>query len=345
MTGTQQNRQDTIRHRLLPVKDTFKFGKLKVFSFQDTIRRVPAATDSIHEQRQVKQVYYQAPVITDTTTACHKNPLWFVTFKDSTSFLFSTDSSINDNVAYFFTSENRKKTEEKKAILYSHLKQGSVAEKSESVPDWIVPVILLSALLFAVVRNTTIASVRNILRFLSGRGTSAPAARDAAGLFQWQSTLVNLASFISISIFISISLTHLGYNPAGFSPFVVWLVCFATVVAAITARHLVCLVTGDLSGEKDLFREYLISIYNLYRLSGIVYIILSIAILYTRLIPPDTLAKAGITVAASLYIIRVIRLLVIFVNRRVSILYLILYLCALEILPVAVLVKYVTGLQ
>ena len=45
-----------------------------------------------------------------------------------------------------------------------------------------------------------------------------------------------------------------------------------------------------------------------------------------------------------MYSIRVIRLLIIFLNRNISIFYLILYLCALEILPVLIVVKYFTGL-
>jgi hypothetical protein len=45
-----------------------------------------------------------------------------------------------------------------------------------------------------------------------------------------------------------------------------------------------------------------------------------------------------------MYLIRVIRLIIIFLNRNISIFYLILYLCALEILPVLIVIKYFTGL-
>ncbi len=52
----------------------------------------------------------------------------------------------------------------------------------------------------------------------------------------------------------------------------------------------------------------------------------------------------GIIVLGILYLIRVLRLFVIFINRNISILYLILYLCALEILPILISVKYISGL-
>jgi len=45
-----------------------------------------------------------------------------------------------------------------------------------------------------------------------------------------------------------------------------------------------------------------------------------------------------------LYLIRIIRLFLIFLKRSVSILYWILYLCALEFLPAAVTIKLAAGL-
>ena len=53
---------------------------------------------------------------------------------------------------------------------------------------------------------------------------------------------------------------------------------------------------------------------------------------------------AGIIIIGLMYLIRVVRLLIIFLNRNISIFYLILYLCALEILPGLIIVKYFTGL-
>ena len=65
---------------------------------------------------------------------------------------------------------------------------------------------------------------------------------------------------------------------------------------------------------------------------------------YTRILPVRDFVEAGIIVLGFMYLVRVIRLLIIFLNRNISIFYLILYLCALEILPVLIVVKYFTGL-
>jgi hypothetical protein len=116
------------------------------------------------------------------------------------------------------------------------------------------------------------------------------------------------------------------------------------VTAAITLRHIICIIIGNISNEEETFREYMIGVYHTYRAGGIVFLLIGLIILYTTFLPSGVWFTAGIILAATLYIIRIIRLFLIFMTRHVSILYLILYLCALEILPVVIIVKYVTGL-
>ena len=65
---------------------------------------------------------------------------------------------------------------------------------------------------------------------------------------------------------------------------------------------------------------------------------------YTEILPVKVFILSGIFILAIIYLIRVVRLFIIFLNRNISIFYLILYLCALEILPVLIIVKYFTGL-
>jgi hypothetical protein len=98
------------------------------------------------------------------------------------------------------------------------------------------------------------------------------------------------------------------------------------------------------SDSQDVFREYLISVYQSYRFSAVFLFIIIILIFYTSLIAVGDLIIAGLIIVGIMYLIRVIRLLIIFINRSISIFYLILYLCALEILPVLIIAKYFTGL-
>ena len=93
-----------------------------------------------------------------------------------------------------------------------------------------------------------------------------------------------------------------------------------------------------------MFTEYLLSIYQFYRFSASFIFVVTILISYTTIFPVKSYFTAGVIVLAILYLIRVIRLFIIFINKNISLFYLILYLCALEILPVLISVKYISGL-
>jgi hypothetical protein len=132
--------------------------------------------------------------------------------------------------------------------------------------------------------------------------------------------------------------------PAGINGILFWLICVGVVITAVFLRHIVCSITGSISGEKDVFRNYLLGVYQSYRFSALFLFTLVILMSYTRILPARECFVAGIVVLGIIYLIRVFRLVRIFLNRNISIFYLILYLCALEFLPVVISVKYFTGL-
>jgi hypothetical protein len=105
-----------------------------------------------------------------------------------------------------------------------------------------------------------------------------------------------------------------------------------------------CNVTGKISGETNAFNEYIITIYLSYRYLAFISFILAVMVTYTRLFNAQLLFFAGLIMVGVVYLIRIIRFFMIFIGKNISILYLILYLCALEFLPVLILMKYVTGL-
>jgi hypothetical protein len=123
-----------------------------------------------------------------------------------------------------------------------------------------------------------------------------------------------------------------------------WLICLIIIIISITIRHIVCAITGNISGANDVFKEYLVGIYQSYRFSALFLFVLIILILYTTILPVTASFLIGGIILGIIYLIRVLRLILIFINRNISIFYLILYLCALEILPALIFVKYFRGL-
>lgn len=330
--------QDTIRQKIL-------FGNDTLNQLQDTtplqVKVQPESLKAIPVLRQ----YSPAPqIITDTTTLCSRNPVADVTFYDSASFVYRLEPAIADKFAFTFTEINREKYLKEKEVLVKTLKDGDYLPPRPYNADWMIPVLLFSAFLFALVSTIPGNFFNSMIRFLTMRGVNENSSRDTGVLFQWQSTILNLASFLTISLFGYLLLKNYGVEIEGIGGFLTWAICFGVVIAAITLRHIICNITGNVSSEQETFMEYMVGIYHTYRAAGILFLLISMLVLYTTFLPAGFWFSIGIFLATVLYIIRIIRLFLIFMIRHVSILYLILYLCALEILPVVIIVKYVTGL-
>jgi hypothetical protein len=326
--------QDTIRQKILTGTDTLARSQVK-----DSVRSDAAKISTVKYNPVILK-----PEIKDTVTDCTRNRFADVTFWDSASSVRTIRDGEPTPFPYNFLAQNRDLYSRNHQILISSLKEGDKMPGEQFRADWIVPLLIFSAFLLGIVRSVPGNFFRNMFRFLFMRGVNENASRDTGTLFQWQSTLMNLSAFISVSLFCYLMLRHYDISIPGISKPVLWLICLGGVIVAVTLRHFVCNITGNVSDQTEIFREYTICIYQVYRFGGIIFMILSILILYMVSVPAQVWFTAGIAITGLLYLLRVIRLLLIFITRRVSILYLILYLCALEILPVVILVKYVTGL-
>ena len=307
---------------------------------QDISKQLP---DSSVTGRPLRTFHIQPAIIsdnTDTAAVCYRNSI----AADSTDVFSHINTDQLQKFPFVFTATNRKIQEEFKADLVRHLKNGNELPVDLFQNDWILPVILLTVFLYGVIYSESVKFFRGIIKFATLGGINESVSRDMGGLFQWQSTLFNLASFINISLFAFLTALWYDFMPFEAKRTVYWLISLGIIISALTVRHLICIIVGNLSGETEVFREYLIGIYQAYRLAGVFLLVIAILILYTTFIPANILFYSGFSVLALLYFIRIFRLLMIFINRHVSIFYLILYLCALEILPVVIILKYVTGL-
>jgi hypothetical protein len=312
---------------------TFSLPEVKKFPSQDSARHArPAAIKTGNE------------VLADTTSVCKRNIIADITFNDSTNFITTIDPGFRNSFPFTFTEKNMGRQVEAKATLVKHLKTGQNIPAQPLHNDWIILIILISSFLFSLIRATSRNLFPGIIRFFLFRGIQDPSSRDLGGLFNWQSTVLNLASFLIIGLFMYCLALFNDFIPAGLTSMKGYLISLGIIISAVTLRHIVCLITGNISGQRDVFGEYLVGVYQSYRLSAMVLFIIIILLSYTLVLPTRLYFISGIIALGVMYLIRIIRLLIIFINRNISIFYLILYLCALEILPVGISVKYFTGL-
>ena len=282
--------------------------------------------------------------LVDTTSVCERNIIADITFNDSANFITTLDRGFSNRFPFVFTEKNKLRQDQAQAALFSQLKTGEQIPPKLLHDDWIILVILASAFLYTIIRSTSKRMFPGIMRFFLLRRINDPSSRDIGGLFSWYSTILNFASFIIISLFIYCTALFNDLVPSGIAGMTGYFIALGIIISAVTLRHITCLVTGNLSGQQEVFRDYLIGVYQSYRLSALFLFIIVILFSYTLLFPAKVYIVFGIIGIGLMYFIRILRLLKIFINRNISIFYLILYLCALEILPVGISVKYFTGL-
>jgi hypothetical protein len=279
----------------------------------------------------------------DTTSVCSRNSIIDLTFHKSADIAFIKTTDITNYFPFLFTEINNQKKAEARTAILEHLKQGETIPGRPLHADWITGVILLATILYSLVSTSSKNMLPGVTRFFLFRGINDPSSRNIGGLFHWQSTIINFVSFLVISLFAYSVLEYFEVIPDNKSRLILWLITLGIVIAMFTLRHIICIFTGKASGQNEAFREYLLAIYQSYWFSALFLFAINLMIFYTVFLPSSTWYISGIIVFGLMYLIRITRLLVIFLNRKISIFYLILYLCALEILPVLIAVKYFTG--
>jgi hypothetical protein len=287
----------------------------------------------------------QKVVIDDTLSVCSRNSIADVTFYDSLNFIKDLKFIPAGRIGYRENTEIADSSQQMgQMVLVNDLKNGDPFPEKPFHNDFITIALFLSAFLLLSVRSALRKTLQEITRFFLFRGINESSSRDMSSLFNWQSTVINFISFLILSLFAFNAFTYFGIRSPGTSPSLFMLILFGIVVFGITSRHFLCKAAGNLSGEGDVFNEYLIAIYQSYRFSSIFLFTIVVLITYTVFIPQKIWLITGFLVLIVFYVFRVSRLFLIFLKRGISILYLILYLCALEILPVLILLKYFSGL-
>jgi hypothetical protein len=160
-------------------------------------------------------------------------------------------------------------------------------------------------------------------------------------VISWPPILRNLFTIFNVSLFASVSLllTNTIRQESAAASITLTAIIAGSFLAALMLRHLTCIILAETTGLKSAYREYMNIIYNTWFADAIILFILNALILFAPVSNPVPFIWSGIIITAIFLIVRGLRLLAIFLNRHTSISYFILYLCALEILPVLVILK------
>lgn len=156
-------------------------------------------------------------------------------------------------------------------------------------------------------------------------------------------TLLLASSFMGLATLAYFAENLFTFRIFGLSGFSLWGLNLLIISISVALRYILIGILGVFSGARTSFEEYGFNIAQSYKFLAIPLLFINFSVPYLEVIPDLILLILGAILIANLLIFRTIRLMTIFVNRGSSLLYMILYLCALEITPILVLAKYLRG--
>lgn len=209
--------------------------------------------------------------------------------------------------------------------------------------DWFVGVILFSLFL--------LASVRFLFgKYLSKLVESIFNFHTANNLFLERniniikaSTIINILFVVNISLFVINVMNHSSVSSSqeyGFKEFVFLLVgvFFLYIGKVIVVRGLGYVFKGDNESK-----EYLFTIFLYNKNIGLFLFPVIIALPFVQSFAVGWLMYIGGLMILFFYVLRILRGVKILFRKHVSIFYMILYLCALEIFPLLIIYKLLVG--
>jgi len=300
--------------------------------------------DTLQDVIRSNNIVLNDSIAVKPDSLCIRNSITDVSYYDTINVVTKIKWGSYNKFPFLFIEKNVQIQDEKRTSLLKHLKSGQDLPLQPLHEEWIIGILLIAAFLFSFIRASTKNGLPEAKRFSLLGGSGDLSSINTSGLFYWQSTILNLISFLTIALFAYCCAFYFNLIPYNISGIFYWLIALALIISSVTLRHFVCIIAGKVSGERELFLEYLHVVYQFYRFSALILIVIIIVMSYTVFLPISTCITSGIIVLCIMYLIRILRLMILFINRNISIFYFILYICALEILPVLVLVKYVSGL-
>lgn len=208
-----------------------------------------------------------------------------------------------------------------------------------STQDWIIFPSIGILLLLAYIKIFYSNSISSLFRggifyFIAGRLT-----KENSLLWDRLFILLDTLFFITIPLGISLAMAHLELIPEKLSPFKIFILSLAILLAFRVFRFISIKAIGLVSNkQKDLNHLY----FNTLLYPRIISVLLGpvvVLLVYINQSLTTTLLIVSASAVVIAMVYRTLRALQVFINKGFSLFYLILYLCALEIIPILLLAK------
>ncbi len=206
--------------------------------------------------------------------------------------------------------------------------------------DILLFLLLFLASLLAYIRINTNYYIRQISVSVFSFAYSRTLFNERTKLFLFYDVLLLLVNFFTSGILIQMLLSYFGYKNSAIPDFLSIIYTALLVIILFSIYQILVRFIGMLSNNANIISEYLFYFNNSLKFLGIFNLIVVFILLYTTENLRILVIYFIFFVYISVYFIRIYKIFLDFLRNRFSLFYFILYFCALEIIPIMILLKH-----
>ncbi len=215
----------------------------------------------------------------------------------------------------------------------------TMGNKSNLTMDWMMVVFLLLFGFIAWARLFNVKYFNAILLAAVDYQTSFKLFRDKNAVLQRVSLALNILSVLSLALFFYFIIQVFANPPDEINGLILFSILAVAIGLQMLWKQLFSGILGFILLLSKEFLEYAHNVFIYYKILGIALLPVCLLLAYSGNDLEIYLLYVGIGVLLIALLMRLIRSFRVFMQKGVSIVYLILYFCSLEILPVILIVK------
>ncbi|NOY95364.1 MAG: DUF4271 domain-containing protein [Chlorobi bacterium] len=208
--------------------------------------------------------------------------------------------------------------------------------------DWLTLLLLFALFLFATARKSYSKYLGHLFQSLVNYSTASRMFREKNFSFSHGAYRLEIYFYITFSIFVYQVLSYLKIGTA-FQDFRLYIICLAGIVGYFVIKRLLYIMVGLVIRRVDETEEYFFNVRNYNRVLGMFLFPVTVIFMFSPFFKPQLLIVIGVVLVLLFYFMSLKRGILILLKKHFSILYLFLYLCTFELLPLLLIYKFVLG--
>lgn len=219
-------------------------------------------------------------------------------------------------------------------------KPGQISIKPQIREEWTLSALIISILIAGFVKLNWGRYMNNVMQSIFFKNTMGKLEGSNASNF-YPSFVMGALFYLNCSIFVFEILLASGHSFPDINSLLIILIIFAFLFMLFSVKILTYRIIAHIFETKDKVNEYLMGSSVMSKAYGILILPFIIFIPFVGESIQIYLIKAGLALFILLYLIQIGRGIRIILSHTFSLYYIILYLCALEFLPLAILFKVI----